>query len=262
MEQTKEQLQKEIMEILYKKSQQKPIWVTCSEIFWNIQNIKVSERSVAEVLDWLVKNEAVIHQADKYQISKREFLEMSERKRIEQEEVNQSGNNATDRSIHEVASLLKDRNDIPERPRNANIFYTAIALIAFLLSGIFIGILLFNHYAQSKESVTMQSTEIPDSIQIKNLEVRVMGYVEDAYTINRNFRNLSRSLSEQQEVNKEILSLFRSQQEQINTLIAYNKHQSEIIVQKEKELSVYLWIIGLAVLTGSILLIAWYGKRN
>lgn len=55
MEQTKEQLQKEIMEILYTKSLVKPIWITSSEVYWNIQNIKVTERSVREALDWLVK---------------------------------------------------------------------------------------------------------------------------------------------------------------------------------------------------------------
>lgn len=55
MEQTKEQLQKEIMEILYTKSLVKPVWITCSEVYWNIQNIKVTERSVREALDWLVK---------------------------------------------------------------------------------------------------------------------------------------------------------------------------------------------------------------
>ncbi|WP_239466149.1 DUF5457 domain-containing protein [Bacteroides gallinaceum] len=81
MEPTKEQLQEEIMEILYQKSLQKPLWVTCSEVYWNIKNIKVSERSVREALDWLVKNDVVICQAEKYQISKREFIEMSERKK-------------------------------------------------------------------------------------------------------------------------------------------------------------------------------------
>ena len=77
MEQTKEQLQKEIMEILYAKSLVKPVWITCSEVYWNIQNIKVTERSVREALDWLVKNEVVLYQGDKYQINKREFIEMS-----------------------------------------------------------------------------------------------------------------------------------------------------------------------------------------
>lgn len=55
MEPTREQLQAEILEILYQKCLQKPIWVSCAEIFWSISNLKVSERSVKDVLDWLVK---------------------------------------------------------------------------------------------------------------------------------------------------------------------------------------------------------------
>ena len=90
MEQTKEQLQKEIMEILYTKSLVKPIWITSSEVYWNIQNIKVTERSVREALDWLVKNEVVLYQGDKYQINKREFIEMSKRKAMEEKEMNEN----------------------------------------------------------------------------------------------------------------------------------------------------------------------------
>lgn len=74
MEPTREQLQAEILEILYQKCLQKPIWVSCAEIFWSISNLKVSERSVKDVLDWLVKNDLVIYQADKYQVAKREFM--------------------------------------------------------------------------------------------------------------------------------------------------------------------------------------------
>ena len=74
MEQTKEQLQEEVLDILYNKSLVKPVWVTCSEIYWNTKNIKVTERSVREALDWLVKNEVVLYQGDKYQISKRNHL--------------------------------------------------------------------------------------------------------------------------------------------------------------------------------------------
>ena len=81
MESTKESLQEEILEILYQKNLQTPTWTTCSGIAWLVKDIKVTERSVREVLDWLVKNDLVLCQADKYQISKREFIEMSKRKK-------------------------------------------------------------------------------------------------------------------------------------------------------------------------------------
>lgn len=90
MEPTREQLQAEILEILYQKCLQKPIWVSCAEIFWSISNLKVSERSVKDVLDWLVKNDLVIYQADKYQIAKREFMDISRRKALEKKETEEN----------------------------------------------------------------------------------------------------------------------------------------------------------------------------
>lgn len=89
-----------------------------------------------------------------------------------------------------------------------------------------------------------------------------MGYIEDEYTINRNFKNLTQSLKGQQEINQELLDLIRSQQEQISSLVEYNKYQTRIIEQNQRENSIYLWIIGVTILIASSLLIAWYGKRN
>lgn len=259
MEPTRELLQEEILEILYQKSLQKPIWVTCSEIFWNIQNIKVTERSVRDVLEWLVKNDLVIYQADKYQISKREFIEMSKRKAIQEKEMNtheNTGDNVTAYNMAPPMNGYKNTNS-----KKANLFCVAIALIAFLLSGALIGILFFNHYVH-KQNSSSQIMEMQDSIRLQTLQVRNMGYLKDEYTLNRNFKNLSTSLSEQQTINKEIQDLFHMQQEQINNLIAFNKKQAYIIEQNQKETHIYLWIIGVAVLVASSLLVAWYGRRN
>lgn len=155
MEQTKEQLQKEIMEILYTKSLVKPVWVTCSEVYWNIQNIKVTERSVREALDWLVKNEVVLYQGDKYQINKREFIEMSKRKAMEEKEMSQETSPQPENTgMNDNKTEIRNaRTDTTATVRKNYLFYVIIALIAFLLSGILIGILCFNHYAQ-KEDIT------------------------------------------------------------------------------------------------------------
>ena len=56
--------------------------ILCRDILEH-QQLKVSERSVKDVLDWLVKNDLVIYQADKYQIAKREFMDISRRKALE-----------------------------------------------------------------------------------------------------------------------------------------------------------------------------------
>ena len=110
MESTKESLQEEILEILYQKNLQTPTWTTCSGIAWLVKDIKVTERSVREVLDWLVKNDLVLCQADKYQISKREFIEMSKRKKIQEREMN------TQESVQEmyIPRLSNQKNDVKE----------------------------------------------------------------------------------------------------------------------------------------------------
>lgn len=138
MEQTKEQLQKEIMEILYAKSLVKPVWITCSEVYWNIQNIKVTERSVREALDWLVKNEVVLYQGDKYQINKREFIEMSKRKAMEEKEMNENISPQPEKTgINENKTEIRDTStESTITVRKNYLFYVIIALIAFLLSGI------------------------------------------------------------------------------------------------------------------------------
>lgn len=263
MEQTKEQLQKEIMEILYTKSLVKPIWITRSEVYWNIQNIKVTERSVREALDWLVKNEVVLYQGDKYQINKREFIEMSKRKAMEEKEMNENTRPQPAKTeMNENRTEIRDtRTETTITVRKNYLFYVIIALIAFLLSGILIGILCFNHYAQ-KESITPPIIERQDSLSIQEMKISTMGYIKDEYTINRNFKNLTQSLKGQQEINQELLNLIRSQQEQISALVEYNKYQTRIIEQNQRENHIYLWIIGIAVLIASSLLIAWYGKRN
>lgn len=263
MEQTKEQLQKEIIEILYTKSLVKPIWITCSEVYWNIQNIKVTERSVREALDWLVKNEVVLYQGDKYQINKREFIEMSKRKAMEEKEMNENTRPQPAKTeMNENRTEIRDtRTETTITVRKNYLFYVIIALIAFLLSGILIGILCFDHYAQ-KESITPPIIERQDSLSIQEMKISTMGYIKDEYTINRNFKNLTQSLKGQQEINQELLNLIRSQQKQISALVEYNKYQTRIIEQNQRENHIYLWIIGIAVLIASSLLIAWYGKRN
>ena len=158
MEPTREQLQAEILEILYQKCLQKPIWVSCAEIFWSISNLKVSERSVKDVLDWLVKNDLVIYQADKYQIAKREFMDISRRKALEKKETEE---NAEVRTVEYGTSIPPHTmNHHPwlereyQQPvaKSSNTMFAIIALIAFLISGTLVGILLFNSFATERRN--------------------------------------------------------------------------------------------------------------
>ena len=178
MEPTREQLQAEILEILYQKCLQKPIWVSCAEIFWSISNLKVSERSVKDVLDWLVKNDLVIYQADKYQIAKREFMDISRRKALEKKETEE---NAEVRTVEYGTSIPPhtmnhhpwlEREYQPPVAKPSNTMFAIIALIAFLISGTLIGILLFNSFATERRN-NAELTYLPDSIQVPSLQVRL-----------------------------------------------------------------------------------------
>lgn len=188
---------------------------------------------------------------------------MSNRKAMEEKEMNKNTNSQP--KIQEMnenkTSTTETRTEANTTARKNYLFYIVIALIAFLLSGTLIGILCFNHYAQ-KEEVTPPIIERQDSLSIRAMQISTMGYIEDGYTINRNFKNLTQSLKGQQEINQELLDLIRSQQEQISSLVEYNKYQTRITEQNQRENSIYQWIIGVTILIASSLLIAWYGKRN
>lgn len=188
---------------------------------------------------------------------------MSKRKAMEEKEMNENISPQPEKTgINENKTEIRDTStESTITVRKNYLFYVIIALIAFLLSGILIGILCFNHYAQ-KENITPPIIERQDSLSIQEMKISVMGYIKDEYTINRNFNNLTQSLKRQQEINQELLNLIRSQQEQISALVEYNRYQTQIIEQNQRENHIYLWIIGIAILIASSLLIAWYGKRN
>lgn len=265
MEPTKEQLQAEILEILYQKCLQKPIWVSCTEVFWSISNLKVSERSVKEILDWLVKNDLVIYQADKYQIAKREFLDISKRKELEKKETEEGteaeGYVAPTPSTAPHHHPWLDQDYRHPAPKPASTLSAIIALIVFLISGTLVGILVFNNFATEKRS-DVELAYLPDSIQIQALPIDAPGYIRDAYTTNRNFKNIQKSLEAQRAINTELMNICKAQQSQINTLTACVKRQAADIEHLEKERKIYTWMIALALLVLSSLLICRYVRKG
>lgn len=267
MEPTREQLQAEILEILYQKCLQKPIWVSCTEVFWSISNLKVSERSVKEVLDWLVKNDLVIYQADKYQIAKREFLDMSRRKVMEKKEIE---GNADVRGMDYGTSMRSGSmlhhpwfEQEYQQPvaKSSNTMFAIIALMAFLISGTLVGILLYNNFATEQRG-NIELTYLPDSMQIRTLQVSTPGYIDDADMVNRNFKRIQTSLETQQRINAELADICKAQQSRINTLTACVKQQATNIEYLEKERKIFTWMIALALLVLSSLLVCRYGRRS
>lgn len=72
-------LEATILDILYQKCLDRPLWVSESEVYWLIPHLSVTEREVREVLDQLVFHRRVLKQVGKYQISKAEFQSIKER---------------------------------------------------------------------------------------------------------------------------------------------------------------------------------------
>jgi len=68
------ELEQAVLEVLYKKCLDRPLWVSESEVFWSISDVRVTEREVREVLEQLVYHRRIVKQVGKYQISKAEFL--------------------------------------------------------------------------------------------------------------------------------------------------------------------------------------------
>ena len=176
MEPTREQLQAEILEILYQKCLQKPIWVSCAEIFWSISNLKVSERSVKDVLDWLVKTTlSFIKQIntrlpsanlwiyqDARPLRKKETEENAEVRTVEY------GTSIPPHTMNHHPWLEREYQQPVAKPSNT--MFAIIALIAFLISGTLIGILLFNSFATERRN-NAELTYLPDSIQVPSLQV-------------------------------------------------------------------------------------------
>ncbi len=72
-------LETAVLDILYQKCLERPLWVTESEVFWSIPNTSITEREVREMLEQLVYHRRILKQVGKYQISKTEFLSIKER---------------------------------------------------------------------------------------------------------------------------------------------------------------------------------------
>lgn len=261
MEPTREQLQEEILEILYQKSINRPTWITCSEIYWNIKNLKVSERSVKEILDWLVKNDLVLHQADKYQIDKREFLDMSLRKSSDDVE----GAGLSDMQGTDTFDTPYHFSNLWERGvriyRHSNTAFAIIALIALLLSGTFIGILVFNCFTP-QTSIPVELVALKDSTVMEPAKVFEPTFIKDAYGINRNFKALQTTLISQHDVNEVVSAKLNAQQNSINKLTEALQQQNDHNYALEKERNIYTWITASVLLVLSLLLVCLFGRRR
>ena len=130
-----------------------------------------------------------------------------------------------------------------------------------MLSGTFIGILVFNGFSRQIYQPS-ELVSLSDSIRIENIKVIEPGYIKEAYGVNRNFKAIYNSLAAQRDINEEILSAEKSQRLQINQLVETIELQSKQIDAIERERTIYTWITACVLLILSLLLVCRFGRRH
>ena len=125
---SKKELEEAVLAVLYDKSQDRPLWVNASEVYWSLPFAEVSEGEVAGMLAWLVEERRVKLYLGKYQLSKDEQIRLkAQRQELLDEE-------------RREAQPIKHEIEKPERQvkRLAKSYHAPLLLAIFFL-GLFLG---------------------------------------------------------------------------------------------------------------------------
>ena len=125
---SKKELEEAVLAVLYDKSQDRPLWVNASEVYWSLPFAEVSEGEVAGMLAWLVEERRVKLYLGKYQLSKDEQIRIkAQRQELLDEE-------------RQEAQPIRHEVEKPERQvkRLAKSYHAPLLLVIFFL-GLFLG---------------------------------------------------------------------------------------------------------------------------
>lgn len=125
---SKKELEVAVLAVLYDKSQDRPLWVNASEVYWSLPFAEVSEGEVAGMLAWLVEERRVKLYLGKYQLSKDEQIRLkAQRQELLDEE-------------RQEAQSFRHEVEKPERQvkRLAKSYHAPLLLAIFFL-GLFLG---------------------------------------------------------------------------------------------------------------------------
>lgn len=125
---SKKELEEAVLAVLYDKSQDRPLWVNASEVYWSLPFAEVSEGEVAGMLAWLVEERRVKLYLGKYQLSKDEQIRLkAQRQELLDEE-------------KQEAQSIRHEVEKPERQvkRLAKSYHAPLLLAIFFL-GLFLG---------------------------------------------------------------------------------------------------------------------------
>lgn len=125
---SKKELEEAVLAVLYDKSQDRPLWINASEVYWSLPFAEVSEGEVAGMLAWLVEERRVKLYLGKYQLSKDEQIRLkAQRQELLDEE-------------RQEAQSIRHEVEKPERQvkRLAKSYHAPLLLAIFFL-GLFLG---------------------------------------------------------------------------------------------------------------------------
>lgn len=120
---SKKELEEAVLAVLYDKSQDRPLWVNASEVYWSLPFAEVSEGEVAGMLAWLVEERRVKLYLGKYQLSKDEQIRLkAQRQELLDEE-------------RQEAQPIRHEVEKPERQvkRLAKSYHAPLLLVIFFL---------------------------------------------------------------------------------------------------------------------------------
>lgn len=125
---SKKELEEAVLAVLYDKSQDRPLWINASEVYWSLPFAEVSEGEVAGMLAWLVEERRVKLYLGKYQLSKDEQIRLKAQRQEPLDEERQE------------ALPVKHEVEKPERQvkRLAKSYHAPLLLAIFFL-GLFLG---------------------------------------------------------------------------------------------------------------------------
>lgn len=125
---SKKELEEAVLAVLYDKSQDRPLWVNASEVYWSLPFAEVSEGEVAGMLAWLVEERRVKLYLGKYQLSKDEQIRLKAQRQELLDEARQE------------AQSIRHEVEKPERQvKRLTKLYHAPLLLAIFFLGLFLG---------------------------------------------------------------------------------------------------------------------------
>lgn len=232
------ELEQAVLEVLYQKCLDRPLWVSESEVFWNISDVRVTEREVREVLEQLVYHRRIVKQVGKYQISKAEFLSIKE-------QMEGSGELHSDEQLSTECNQPYAEGLAGKKTYRTSMLKVSVLAILLLLLGCILGLFLAepdprDPLVQTTHQEMVLSPVTPPKHTLPNLSAK------DEVELKRSLKGLSAYLQSQQEAYTTMAKHIDSLQREMVELKSNAKEQEQAYEQKIEKLQ-YLWLATLAI---------------